>query len=328
MIRNVSSVRAVQFQLQRGNENGGLDKENAVVGRSAPAKTPMPGKIGFRTPSRTGLTAKKTTNTVILDKENTPFAEPTATKGAHRALKTPAAKVLVASTALQGKSVNVRQAKKPLDTAAKKEIKHISLVTSKTPSQATTTRPFLQQKPINTPHTHAYRDSYKTPLNHPLKYSAFETPDGSQKSLEKSEKIREARRASVRRSSAQKSSVKNEAGKSGVSEPPAPVIAKEEEDVEVEYMPPVSKALPFVPHPDLIVDHKVLTTPVLDVPWNAIPPGPDLPEFIPPDFGAFSPPSVAFDLPNADDIPWLELPDEDDFGLRDEVFLELKPLSA
>ncbi|KAI9101346.1 hypothetical protein DFS34DRAFT_467172 [Phlyctochytrium arcticum] len=136
MLRNLPSVRAINRHMQHADSHH--NKENSVGGGPRTPGGKPPGG-GFKTPAR-GLGG---------DKENVYVG---LTNG-KLAGKTPGLRV--PSTALQGKSVNVRETKPPPVIKG-----------GKTPGGPQ--RPALQEKTVNTPH----------PVSRPTKVTIKKTPGG------------------------------------------------------------------------------------------------------------------------------------------------------
>ncbi|KAJ3168376.1 hypothetical protein HDU87_001175 [Geranomyces variabilis] len=159
MIRNLPSVRAVQFQLHPAND------ENAGSPAAHSHRTPVGNKKkNLNTPNALKAKTPATANKQLLlrhvtDKENTPMKSGLAAAGAvstkkavgstrvPMGAKTPAVKA--PPTALQGKSANVRRA--PDSSVAEQHAKNRTVSIQKTPGkESAAPRAILGQKTKNT----------------------------------------------------------------------------------------------------------------------------------------------------------------------------------
>ncbi|KAJ3155420.1 hypothetical protein HDU86_004322 [Geranomyces michiganensis] len=146
-------------------------------------------------------------------------------------------------------------------------------------------------------------------------------PSSSRKSSAKRNSARALQRASAQIS--QQMMAAEAAIMAPAAEPSAAAVdvatteVENREDYEIEYMPPRSIPLKYVPPDDMIIDHSVLVRPGLD---TYISPAiravsnsfRALPEFDPRDLIACAPMLCPDEVFNADDIPLLELSDNDD----------------
>ncbi|KAI8917625.1 hypothetical protein DFJ77DRAFT_312424 [Powellomyces hirtus] len=282
MLRQLPSVRAVQFQLQ-GNENA-TDKENHMA---AGTRTPGNHKLlASKTPMRTGMSVKKANvNVMGTDKENTPLKTAAGPGKMALGVKTPALRAQ--PTALQGKSVNVKAPKSTVKEPSKPKAfpKTPAPFSAAAPATGgTIKRAVLGQKlnkntpfmlPMKTPQNKKQQQYDNTPFSQtPLSANVDQTTPAAKIQITDAsgQNVLSTRKSSAKKNSARAAGVQQrsvtkvqlEEAKPDIApaaEEPAVAAVEQEEDFEIEYMPPSTFETKYVPDPDMVVDHSVLLRP-------------------------------------------------------------------